>query len=320
MSGRVFVVGSVNADLVLHLPHLPVAGETVPSGTFIETGGGKGANRAVAAARLGRPTTLVAAVGVDVRGQAAVDELAAEGVDVNLVARKPMATGVALIFVAADGENMIGLAPGANALLEPSDVEAGLVRLDRGDIILADLEVGSQAVLAAAKFAKDRGATFILNPAPARPLSAELVTLCDVMTPNAVEVTGLGFGGPSDLLAAGARLLVVTRGSEGAEVHRAGSPMLHAAAFPAAVVDTTGAGDAFTAGLGAALSLGEPPEVAVRWATAAGALATRGLGARAGYPTANELAHALADTRHGRVYSPTGYRGWDERECWSESG
>ena len=303
MGGRVFVVGSINVDMLMRLPFLPKPGETVLAGRFARTQGGKGANQAVATARLARPTTLIGAVGKDSFGDDALSELRTAGVDISSVMRVDDPTGVAVVVVGDDGENLIGVAPGANARLREGPVTLALsTRLVRDDVVVANLEVADEAVSAAATVARARGATFVLNPAPARALAAELLARCDVVTPNAIEVGRLGFETPSDLLATGLRVLIVTRGAEGADLYRRGQPVLHQEAFPVSVVDTTGAGDAFTAALSCALLDGEPFETALRWAAGAGSLATRALGARAGYADRDELARLLSDPNVGRQY------------------
>ena len=300
MSGRVFVVGSVNVDLVMQLPRLPRLGETAEGGRFVQVEGGKGANQAVAAARMGRPTTLIAAVGRDQFGTDALADLRNEGVDVSAVQLEDAPTGIAMIFVGSDGDNLIGVAGGANRLLRPEIVAKTLrSRLHHGDIVVANLEVDDAVVTTAAAVAGELGARFVLNPAPARRLGPELLASCDVITPNAVEVLDLGFASIEDLLGTGVGAVVVTRGAQGADLHRRSAGMVRQDAFPADAIDTTGAGDAFTSGLAAALAVGEPIESAVRWAAAAGSLATRELGARTAYPTADELAQTLASPVRG---------------------
>jgi ribokinase len=295
MTARVFVVGSINVDLVMRVPRLPQAGETVLGGRFTQAHGGKGANQAVAAARLGSDVSLLGAVGSDPLGSEAIGALISSGVDVAGVVRVTEPTGVAVIIVSDDGENLITVASGANATVDSAGVACELAtRLSPGDVVVANLEVDLDVVQAAADAARSRASTFILNPAPARELPRELLRVCDVLTPNDVEAEGLGFDGPAALLSTGVGALVITRGAGGADLYRAGLPPLHQDAFPVQVVDTTGAGDAFTATLAAALAAGETIETALSWATAAGSLATRALGARAGYAARNEIMTLVA--------------------------
>lgn len=306
MSGHVFVVGSINVDLIVSLPQLPRPGETVLGGRISRAPGGKGANKAVAAARLGAPTTLVAAIGDDDDGKMSLTSLRGEGIDVSAVATVDEPTGVGVVLVADDGENAIAVASGANASLSGEMVRDALgTRLGSGDVVIANLEIGDEAVEAAATAAEAAGAVFVLNPAPARPLGRELVGRCDVLTPNRVEMRELGYDGPADLLETGLRALVVTLGADGADVYRSGQPVMHQAPFAAAVVDTTGAGDAFSAGLACALAEGASLEAAVRWAAGTGAMATRALGARAAYPSRRELEAMLGTATEGRQTTQT---------------
>jgi ribokinase len=293
--GRVVVVGSVNVDLVVRLPRLPGPGETVSGGTFERTHGGKGANQAVAAARLGAETWLVGATGDDDLGRDAREVLRADGVDVTFVRASPEPTGVAAILVDASGENLIGVALGANAEVRASDVASAVRAVAEPEsVVLAVLEVPDDAVVAAAEAARERGCRFLLNPAPARPLPRDLLASCDVVTPNEHEVHALGFGSIDGLLAAGAGAVVLTRGHEGADVYRPGADRVHVPAFPAVVVDTTGAGDAFSGALAWSLSEGMSLEEAAVRACAAGALATSAPGARGRLPTLAALERLLA--------------------------
>jgi ribokinase len=286
----VVVVGSVNADLVVRLPRLPGPGETVLDGTFHRGGGGKGANQASAAARLGARAVLVGTVGADDLGAQSRAELEAGGVDVSFVGVGTEPTGVAMILVDAAGENLIGVASGANMEVTAERVAEAVRSVPGGPaVVLAGLEVPDEAVLAAARAAHERGFAFVLNPAPAKPVPPELVALCDVLTPNRSEIGGLGFDAPADLLAAGAGAVVVTLGSDGIEVHRRGKASSAVPAFPVHVVDTTGAGDAFSGALAWALASGETLDGAVVLACAAAALSTTALGARAAQPSADQV-------------------------------
>ncbi|GGM44611.1 PfkB family carbohydrate kinase [Dactylosporangium sucinum] len=280
----VVVVGSVNIDLVAAGGRMPRPGETVMMERFAEIHGGKGGNQAAAAAALGATTHLVGAVGDDDRGRSARADLAARGVHLGGLATVPAPTGVAVILVDDDGENSIAVVAGANAALTPAQVSAALDAIAGPAAVVASLEVPLPAVEAAAAEAHRRGWPMILNPAPARPLPASLVSRCTAVTPNERELTALG--GAATLLAAGAGAVVVTRGGAGCEIHTgAGSPVPVPPA-PATVVDTTGAGDIFTAALAVALATARPLPDAVRWAAAAGALATEAFGARGSLPTA----------------------------------
>jgi ribokinase len=293
MSGAVVVVGSVNADLVVSVPQLPRAGETVTGGTFARHGGGKGANQAVAAARAGARVALVAAVGADDLGDEALRDLTAEGVDVAAVQRlEDVATGVAAIVVDERGENQIAVASGANAALTGDAVAQALARLLTGEgVVLLGHEVPPEAVRAGAQAARAAGWRAILNPAPARPLMDGLEGV--ILTPNAEEARRLS--GESTPEAAARALnartgapVLITLGSEGA--------LLDGECFPAPpvdVVDTTGAGDAVNGALAARLAAGDPLREAVVFALAAASLSTRVAGARAGMPRRDDVLAAL---------------------------
>ena len=291
MSGRalpVIVVGSVNIDLVAAGGRMPRPGETVSMERFAEVQGGKGGNQASVAAALGARVHFVGAVGSDHWGDAARADLAGRGIDVSALATVEGATGVAIILVDDDGENSIAIVPGANAAVSPEAVETALAALEVDDAVLvACLEIPLESVVAAARVATARGWRVVLNPAPARELPGELVAAATVITPNESEVEALG--GAEALLAAGAGAVVVTRGGEGVEVHPVEGAAFQVAASPAQVVDTTGAGDAFTAALAVALANGRELGDAVAWASAAGAIATEGFGARGSLPTAAQV-------------------------------
>lgn len=297
MMAKVVVVGSVNIDLVTRVPRLPRPGETVIGGSFHKTHGGKGANQAVAAARLGAATRLIAAIGDDEFGREALGVLEREGVDTSGVAIQAHPTGVAQIMVDVAGENLIAVASGANGELSADHVADTLrAALRPGAVVLANLEVPDEAVLAAALAARRHGCPFVLNPAPARPLPAELLRLCDVLTPNETEAQLLGLDDADALPPSGPSAVAVTRGAAGVDLLRPRRPLHHEDAFPVDVVDTTGAGDAFSATLAWAISMGHPLEKAVRLAAAAGALATRAVGARAGLASRSDV-EALAASR-----------------------
>ena len=296
----VVVVGSVNIDLVTRVAHLPGPGETVIGGAFHQGGGGKGANQAVAAARLGARTWLVGATGNDLFGELARTELTTAGVDLTYLSHSTEATGIAQILVGERGENLIAVSSGANSTVGASQVDEALRTILRpGWVVLANLEVPDEAVKAAAACARQLGARFLLNPAPARPLGDGLLQLCHVLTPNELEVDILcaairAPGQPAALLGAGIDNLVVTRGARGASLYRRGRPVYVQPAFAVDAVDTTGAGDAFNGALAWALASGFDVEESLRVAAAAGALSTREVGARNGPPTRSELMSFLA--------------------------
>jgi ribokinase len=300
------VVGSVNADYVVKIGHLPQPGETVGAGVLSVFPGGKGANQAHAAARLGAATVLVAAVGAD---QAAADERAAlqlDGADTSELVTADGPSGVAVVLVDEAGENMIAVAPGANDRLSAELVAQRLPPLlDPDSVVLASLEVPLAAVTAAAVAGREAGATVVINPAPGMMLPPGV--LADViLTPNQGEIRLVAPGEASEeaaiaaVLAAGALAVVVTRGSRGATLHQVGQPVVTVPAPRVEVVDTVGAGDAFNGALAAALSDAMPLQAAVETAVAAGAAACMGSGARAALPTQADLAALLTADRDSR--------------------
>ena len=257
---------------------------------FAEEQGGKGGNQASAAAALGASVHFIGAVGSDHWGEAARADLGDRGVSLDGLATVPGATGVAIILVDDSGENSIAIVPGANGAVSPSAVTAALESIAVADaVVVACLEIPLESVLAAARVASARGWRFVLNPAPAPRdgLPAALVAAASVITPNETEVAELG--GVDVLLAAGAGAVVVTRGAEGTELHEPGVASVQLPPARAEVIDTTGAGDAFTAALAVGLASGRELLDAVRWASAAGAIATEGFGARGSLASAAQV-------------------------------
>lgn len=285
------VVGSVNVDLVVQVPTLPAAGETVIGGTFSRSPGGKGGNQAVAAARLGARTWFVGLVGNDDHAREARADLEAAGVDVSHLGETDEPTGVAVILVDQQGENVIAVASGANSLLTAAHVRTALERIPaERAVVLANLEIPGEAVAAASEEATGRGWPFVLNAAPSRPIPSSVLARCDVVVANQ---------GEAEPLDAAARAVVVTMGPGGAEIRRAGQDTLHQPAFSVEAVDTTGAGDAFVATVAWALAEDRGLEEAVRLAAAAGALACRKVGARAALPDRAELERFVASESRG---------------------
>jgi ribokinase len=293
----IVVIGSINHDLTVLTPRLPAPGETLLGTDHYAGGGGKGANQAVAAARLGGRVAMLGRVGDDDHGTTLVRSLAAEGIETSWVGIDPeIPTGLAVITVDSEAENTIVVSPGANMALLPDHLDLDLIA--RAQVVLAQLEVPLETVTAAALACTG---TLILNPAPARPLPAELLEKVDVLVPNRPELALLsGDREPSnaaETAAAAERLglrgaIVVTMGAAGALVVDEG----HRVELPAPsvrAVDPTGAGDAFCGALAHALGLGMPLREAVRRAVTAGALATTRAGAQTAMPTGAELEAAL---------------------------
>ena len=248
---RVTVVGSFNTDLVSRTPRMPVPGETILGGPFHMGPGGKGANQAVAAARLGADTTMVVKLGKDAFGDLAEANLVKEGVRSESVLRTDEShTGAALIILDAAGENMIVVAAGANNLLTPDDVKAAGAAITEADVLLVQLEIPIETVEEAIRTAHEAGVTVVLNPAPGRELDAGLLAMCDIVTPNETEtqiITGLPVRNlmeaetaARELLANGVGAAVITLGDEGALVVTPDA-VEHVAGHSVEVVDTTGA-------------------------------------------------------------------------------
>jgi ribokinase len=296
----------MNMDLVIRSPRIPIPGETIIGSDFRNIPGGKGANQAVATARLGAQVSMVGRVGRDAFAGPLLDNLAEAGVDHTSVIQDPeAATGVALITVDDAGENTIVLASGANMRLSPADVEAARSTIAAARVLLLQLESPLEAITRAAEVARTHGVKVILNPAPApaEPLPAGLLALIDVLIPNETEtslLTGLPVEDQSQAEAAAAALqemgvgtLILTLGARGALLAQEGQSEL-IPAFKVTPVDTTAAGDAFLGGFGTALAEGKPLVEAIRWGNAAGALAATQLGAQPSLPTREALEKLLA--------------------------
>ena len=277
----VCVVGGANLDLVATTERLPRPGETVFGFTYAEHAGGKGLNQAIAASRAGARTTLCCAVGDDPAADRLLDVIAADGIDDRGVQRLVgVPTGRALIGVSAAAENSIIVVGGANSKLDPEHVSTVAAS---ARVLLVQLEVPLATVSAALTSARAAGAITILNPAPARQLSAAMLGLCDVVIPNEHEVEVLG--GVDELLRLGARAVVVTLGSRGARLCTPESGELLVPAFVVDAVDPTAAGDAFCGSFATAIAAGVAFAEALRRAAAAGALATAQPGAVPSLPT-----------------------------------
>jgi ribokinase len=303
----VVVIGSSNTDLIIRVPRIPGAGETLLGGEFMTAAGGKGANQAVGAARAGGKVALIARVGRDAFGDRAVTGLRRDGVDVSCVSRdERAASGVALIFVARDGENSIAVAGGANAKLSPGHVRkaAGVIR--SAAVLVAQLETPLATVISAALVAVKAGVPVILNPAPARALPNRLLKLISILTPNETEAELLTGIKVTDKAAAaracgmlrlrGIRTVILTMGARGAYLADIRGQQL-VPGFKVKAVDTTGAGDIFNGAFGVALAEGKALRDAVRFANAAAALSVTRLGAQPSAPGRSEIERLLERSR-----------------------
>lgn len=306
--GRVVVVGSSNTDMVVETPRLPGRGETVLGGAFASLAGGKGANQAVAAARLGADVAFVGCVGGDALGEAALAGLRREGIDTRFVrCDSGAASGVALIVVDAAGENQIAVAPGANERLTPDDAEAAATAIQAADVLLAQLEIPLRAVERAVAIARAAGKRVVLNPAPSRALPGALLQQVDVLTPNESEtlalLDGQALATPEEcaaaLLARGPRAVIVTLGRRGVLVATPQETRC-VPALSVQAVDSTAAGDAFSGALAVGLARGEDLLSAVAFGVAAAAISVTRRGAQPSLPRRAEVEEVMTSNRPSR--------------------
>ena len=299
MTKPVVVIGSVNMDLVVGCAHLPRPGETVIGRDFRTVPGGKGANQAVAAARLGAKVEFVGRVGLDAFGDQSAAALRREGIGISNLGRvEGAATGVALILVSDAGENSIAVAPGANDLLSPRDIQALAGQIANAAIVVCQLETPLPTVQRAIEIAAAANVPVLLNPAPAQPLADALLRQVSLLVPNEGEAAALAHTAPggapaalaaaSDLRRRGAPTVLVTLGAEGV-LRMDSSGHAHYPAYPARAVDTTGAGDAFVGALAAACAAGEDLHDAIDFAQRAASVSVERYGAQAAMPRRNEL-------------------------------
>lgn len=296
---RILVIGSSNTDMVARAPRFPQPGETLLGKEFFVFPGGKGANQAVAAARLGADVTFVAKVGDDVFGRKAIEGFTREKINTAAIALDRVnPSGVALITVDDHGENTIVVAPGANNTLLPIDLEKAASDFETADVVLTQLEIPLETVLCSAEMSSAKGKTFILNPAPQRSLPKELLRIVSILTPNESELealVGRSLKGMHDIenaaremLAVGVGVVIVTLGSEGAAIVKPGT-FVHVPSTKVKAMDTTAAGDVFNGALAVALSEQLPLEEAVAFANSAAALSVTRMGAQSSAPYRHEL-------------------------------
>lgn len=295
-SGVITVVGSLNYDMICVLQRLPQMGETLTARSYVTAFGGKGANQAVAAARMGARVRMIGAVGRDTTGEAMRHNLESQGVDITGIKSVDVPSGIAMINVAASGDNTIVVYPGANAGLNPAWVRQNEESIRASSCLVMQLEVPIESVLEAAGIARDAGVPILLNPAPARELPAELLSACSIITPNQTELRLLS--GVEDL-EAGARVMldrgiasvVVTLGKEGS-LYMDEHGSFTVPSFPVSAIDATAAGDTFNGALATRLSgrRGQPMDADdLSFCNAAGALAATKLGAQPSIPTLAEV-------------------------------
>jgi ribokinase len=298
-SKKIVVVGSCNTDMVIKADRLPVPGETILGGTFFMNPGGKGANQAVAASRMGGNVTLISKTGNDVFGKQSVMLYTAENIKTDFIYSDPKhPSGVALITVDSQGENCIVVASGANAYLNPSDIDKASAEIENSDLVLMQLEIPIETVEYVAEMASNKGIKVILNPAPARALSDNLLKNLYIIIPNKSEAEILSGIKVSDIDSAkqaadiisakGVGIVVITLGSQGALIKEYGE-YLFVEAFKVDALDTTAAGDTFCGAFCVGLSEGRSIPEAVKLAARAAAITVTRMGAQASIPYRSEL-------------------------------
>ena len=296
---QILVVGSSNTDMVINAAQQPRPGETILGGTFFMNPGGKGANQAVAIARLGGPVTFICKTGSDIFGHQSQQLFEEEGINTSYVfSDSGNPSGVALITVDEKAENCIVVASGANANLLPSDLEKAEEAIERADLVLMQLEVPMETVCFVADIAWQKGKKVILNPAPAHPLPADLLRHLYLITPNETEaemITGVKITDESSAAEAaralsgmGVQHVIITLGSKGALIYSNGKAEM-VPALKVEAVDTTAAGDVFNGALTVALSEGRSLKEAARFACKASAISVTRVGAQSSAPYRNEV-------------------------------
>jgi ribokinase len=302
----VAVVGSLNVDLIAYTSRVPSAGETVIGERFQMGFGGKGANQAVMAARLGARVALVGALGDDVFAAMTFDNLTRQGVDAAHVARVPGSSGVAPIWVEPDGRNRIIVVPGANDAVDADAAAAAIRSMDHVDVVLGQLEIPQRVTLAAFRVARERGAVTILNPAPAARLDPDLIEASHWLIPNETEfasLAGIDDVQPDDdaPIAGFARgvspRLVLTLGARGAAIVSADGEVDRVPAVPVTAIDTTGAGDAFVGAFAVGLAAGLNERAAVRLGIACASDSVTRPGTQSSFATPEVAATILSEIR-----------------------
>jgi len=296
---NIVVIGSSNTDMIVKVPRIPKPGETILGGSFSTAAGGKGANQAVAAARAGGNVTFIARVGEDMFGEQAVKGFESDGIVVDYITKdKKAPSGIAEIFVADDGENSIAVASGANANLSVEDVLKAKDVIAKADIVIMQLEIPLETIHAAAGLAAENGVKVILNPAPAQPLSDDLLQLVSILTPNeteaelltGVQVTDIGSAkqAAEKLHAKGISMVIITLGAKGVY---ASTPEFTGAipGFKVKALDTTAAGDVFNGALAVVLAGNKSLTDALRFANAAAAISVTKLGAQPSAPDLDSI-------------------------------
>lgn len=299
MQSKVAVIGSINTDMVVKTSTLPVPGQTVIGDTFFMSAGGKGANQAVAAARMGGNVTMIGNLGLDVFGDSGIQSLQGEGIDCSLVSRdSTQASGVALISVDEDGENQIVVAPGTNYTIEPPKIDEAFKSIPTDSIVLLQLEIPLNVIERSIHLATEKNCRVILDPAPATELPTSVISETYLLTPNEIEaeiLTGVKIDSEAStikaariLLANGAQNVAITLGKNGVLL-ASNDKQQHIPAQDVKAIDTTAAGDCFNGSLAAALAKNLSLTESIEFANRAAAIAVTRLGAQDSMPYANEI-------------------------------
>jgi len=288
MNKKIAVVGSINADLVTRCSRFPIPGETLIGNDFSVFPGGKGANQAVACAKMGADVFMVGCVGNDANGRFLLDNFLGQSVDIKYVeVLSDVSSGVAPIFI-AENDNMIVVVPGANAKVSTQIVEKASEVLLHSNVVLLQLEIPMETVRFTAELCFKNGITVILNPAPAQKLTSELIDYCTYITPNEIEITQIFNDSFANVLKRFPNKVIMTAGAEGVYYHD-GKELIHVEANKVEVVDTTGAGDTFNGALAVGLTEGMLLNQAIRFASKAASCSIKKLGAQTAMPTREEI-------------------------------
>lgn len=310
MKNKIIVIGSSNTDMIIKSPRIPKPGETILGGVFTTVAGGKGANQAVAAARVGGNVTFICKLGDDILGDQSFANFQQENINVDAIKRENnCASGVALILVDDHGENSISVAPGANGTLTPQDLVDFQPIIASSDIMIIQLEIPIETVAKAIELGDKSNVKIILNPAPAQVLDDKLLSKVSILTPNETEaelLTGMPVNDEKSairaaefLLGKGVQTVILTMGSKGALVTDKNGSTLHKG-FKVTAIDTTAAGDIFNGVLGVSISEGKEIGTAVKYANAASALAVTKLGAQPSAPTKDEIDNFLNEITNNK--------------------
>ena len=306
---RIVVIGSINTDMVVRSSQLPSPGQTVMGHSFMTTGGGKGANQAVAAARLGADVSLIARIGSDAFGEMSIENFKKEKINIdNIYTDSDAPSGVAFIVVDDRGENIIVVAPGANATLNEKDIQDAEDVIERAGIVLFQLEIPMRTVAEGIRLAKKHNRIVMLNPAPAASIPEQVLHAVDIITPNQTEALTLTGIAVNDEVTAqqscdvlhdkGILTVIITMGEQGAYISSGSYKGLVPGFNAGKVVDTVAAGDTFCAGLAVAIAEGKSLQLAVQFANAAAALSVTKAGAQASIPVRTEVIKLLGDALH----------------------